>query len=334
MSNVKERVERCIKVLQNSKSTKERKDAVKELNSLGFSAEAALPELMKIINRKEDFSIQSLAEEAIVKIGEPAIPALKKLLKSPIRTNRLKGLGLLGDIAHGDKEVVDEVLHLIKPLVSFDINYQVRLNAISIIKKLAVKFRDKQNIVELLGNVLRTDRNYLVRKEAGKALGEIKGKLAIFEVIKSMDRKSYPFFRLSGEARVEAANALYQIAIDKPKDIKEHIPFFLDILENDSYIPMRISVLIPLIMSGGWNIIEDVLNIIVKDKWLQVRMSALETADLLLHQKTSRSKMKSILPLLKKIAREDKYEYVQDSARDLIEGIEELLKEEEEGNDD
>lgn len=333
MSNIKDRVDQCIKILQNNKSTKERKAAVKELNALGFSAEAALPELMNIISKKDDFSIQSLAEEAVVKIGEPAIPALKKLLKAVSKKKRLKGLGLLGEIALMDKKVINEVLLLIKPLVRYDINSQVRLNAISIIKKLALKYSNQQSIVELLGVVLRTERDFLVRRAAGEALGEIKGKLVIMELIKSMDRKNYPFFRLSGEFRVEAANAFVEIAMDKPKSINEHIPFLLDILDNDPYTPMRITVLIPLIMSGGWNIIEDILEIIVKDKWLQVRMSALESADLLIHQKTSRSKITSILPILKKIAREDKYQCVQESAQDLIENFEDLLKEEESEDD-
>jgi len=99
LTKVNERVEECINVLQKSKSTKERKAAVMELSALGMNAEAALKELMKIVNGRDDFIIQGIAEEAVVMIGEPAIPGLKKLLKSLSRKKRAKGIGMLGEIA-------------------------------------------------------------------------------------------------------------------------------------------------------------------------------------------------------------------------------------------
>ena len=91
---------------------------------------------------------------------------------------------------------------------------------------------------------------------------------------------------------------------------------------------MRITVVQPLILAGGWDVIEEVLDIIIKDRFYHVRSVAFSTIGVLLHMKPNKKVMKAVIPLLKKIAREDKYEYVQAEARDLVEEMEEILKEE------
>ncbi|MHA1557101.1 MAG: HEAT repeat domain-containing protein [Candidatus Heimdallarchaeota archaeon] len=330
MTKVNERVEECINVLQKSKSTKERKAAVMELSALGMNAEAALKELMKIVNGRDDFIIQGIAEEAVVMIGEPAIPGLKKLLKSLSRKKRAKGIGMLGEIALYDKETVNKILPLLKPLMLYDLNYQVRLDVVEVFRKYVKKYRKSPNVITTLGEILRKDMNALVRKEASEAIAEADTKLALNEILKCMDRKNYPIFKISWYARVNAAQALYTLGSDDYSKMKDAVPFLFNILENDPSSEMRISVLLPLIMGGGWNVIEDVLSCIAKDRWYGVRDTALHITSTLLNYKTKKSNIKAIMPIIKKISREDKFEHVQDSARRLLEELEEILKEDEE----
>ena len=99
-----------------------------------------------------------------------SIPALKKLLRSVFRKKRSKGLGLLGAIALKDKKAIDKVLPEIKRIARRDINYQVRLDAVAIIRKLIEKNKKLLKAVELLGEILRKDRNLLVYREASRAL--------------------------------------------------------------------------------------------------------------------------------------------------------------------
>ncbi len=327
LTEIKVRVDECISVLQKSKSAKEKKDAVKELCDLGLNAEAALEELMKIINGRKDFILQGLAEETVIMIGEPAIPALKKLLKSFQRKKRSRGLELLGEIALNDKEVIKKILPIIKPIARYDLSYKVRLDAVSIIGKF-VKKNKALNAIKLLGKVLRKDQNQLVIREASKALAEADDKFAVKEILKSMDRKSYPFPLLGRIGQYEAASALYLIVSENPNIIKESVPFLLKILKEDPNTSLRILVLLPIITAGGWDIMEELLVIIVKDRQWRVRMSALETSTLLWHQKPSEKHLDTLIPIIKKIAREDKYELVQDSAKALLEEIEESLREE------
>ncbi len=328
MSKVDEIVNNSIKILQTSKSDKERKAAVKELSKFSISAEPALKELMKIVNGNEDFSIQSLAEEAVIKIGEPAIPEVKKLLNSLSRKKKSKAIGMLGEIALNNKDAIPAVLSAIKPLAFYIFNYEVRLDAIASLRKINKKYKKIPELVSLLGEILREDRNPLVYHEISEALAEADWKLALKEIVMAMNRKNYPILRMSGDARVAAGNALYLIGQDNYSKIKETIPMLLDILKNDPYPPMRITVLIPLVMAGEWEVIEEVLDQAAKDRWYQVRESALTATELLVNVKPNKAKIREIMPIIKKIAREDKFEYIQESARDLLETMDEKLKEE------
>ncbi|MHA1156844.1 MAG: hypothetical protein ACTSQK_12120, partial [Candidatus Heimdallarchaeota archaeon] len=257
-----------------------------------------------------------------------AIPGLKKLLKSFRRKNRSKGLELLGEIALNDKGVINKVLPIIKPIARNDINYQVRLDAVAIIRKLVKKNKNLPNAIKLLGEVLRKDQNQLVVQEASQALAEADVKLAVKEIMKSMDRKSYLFPMLGRIARYEAASALYLVLHENPKIMKDSVPFLLKILKEDPFAPIRILVLSPIITTGGWDIMEELLGIVVKDRQCRVRRSALDTATLLIHKKPSRKHLDTVIPIIKKIAREDKYEFVQEAARDFLEELDEYLSEE------
>ncbi|MFW9922241.1 MAG: HEAT repeat domain-containing protein [Candidatus Thorarchaeota archaeon] len=331
MSEIQEKVNQSIMILQTSNSQKEKKTALKQLDKMGMNAESALPILMKIINSREDFSVQSLAEQIVVNIGEPAIPYVQKLLNSIIKKKRLKGLGLLTDIALVDRDTADSIVNLIEPIALHALFYSTRLAAVASLKKIISKYKNHQKTIELLGLLLRKERDIFVRHEVSQTIGEADGKTAVKEIVKAMERKSYPFYRLlSIENRVEAANALYLVSAEHPKVIKETLPFLLEILRKDPNPRMRISVLVPLVFSGGWDVIEEILDIIAKDRWGLVRMSALTTADLLTHQKASKSKVNAILPLVKKIAREDREQYVRDAAQDFVEELEEQLNEDEE----
>lgn len=324
----KEKLNEFIGELRNSDSTKEKKAAIKKINAMAMNAEAALDELMKIVKGRYDFSLQSLAEETVIKIGEPAIPLLAKFLKSPLRKRRSKGIGMLGEIAYNDKELIDKIVHLLRPVALYDLKYETRLDAIVAIKKLIKRKKNSESIIRLLGEVLRKDGMPQNRLEAGEALALADKKLAIEELLKSMDRKNYFALRFSGDTRVSAANALYSLSGGNYSVLKETIPYLFEHLKNDPYPVMRITVVQPLILAGGWDVVEEVLDIIIKDRFYQVRSVAFSTIGVLLHMKPKKKVMRAVIPLLKKIAREDKYEYVQSEARDLVEEIEEILKEE------
>ena len=78
-------------------------------------------------------------------------------------------------------------------------------------------------------------------------------------------------------------------------------------------------------MVGEWDVIEEVLLIVVKDRWHQVRSTALATINSLVNKKTTKKNIESIISILKKIEREDSYSYVQDEARELIKQFKEIL---------
>ena len=271
------------------------------------------------------FVIQGIAEEIIVKIGQPAIPHIAKLLKSPLRKKRSKGLGLLSEIALEDKKTISEILTKIGPIALWDFRFSVRSDAVKAIGKILEKNKKSQEAIQLLGKVIRKDRHPNVSQEAAQLLEKGERKLVLEEVMRSIERKNYPFYRMSGSNRVNAANVLYIIANDNPTLIKEEIPKLLKLLEKDPYPAIRVTVILPIIMAGGWDVIEDVLLLIVKDRWYQVRTAALSSTQLLVHKKTTKKKIESLISILKKIEREDKYSFVQDSAKDLIEEFTELL---------
>lgn len=312
-------------ILQKSKSDKERKDAIEELRELGKEAKGVLKELMKIVNGRDNFVIQGIAEEVVIKIGEPAIPELAKLLKSPIRKRRLKGLGLLGDIAANDEKTINKIISEIKPVALWDLNFNVRSNAVTALGKILQKNKTNKEAIKLLGEILRKERHPNVRHDVSNELEKGDKKLVLNEVMKSLDRKNYSFLRMSGDNRVAAANILYLLTYDNPNVIKEAIPTLLKLLEKDPYPPLRVTVVLPLILAGGWDIIEDVLLIVVKDRWYQVRTTALASAQLLVHKKASKKKIETVVSIIKKIEREDKYEIVQDRARNLLEDFKEIM---------
>ncbi|NHJ48616.1 MAG: HEAT repeat domain-containing protein [Asgard group archaeon] len=326
MSRIKKRIDKCIRVLQNSKSSDERKAAVKELLKIGLGAEEALPELMKIINGREEFTIQGLAEETVIKIGEPSIAYIKRLLKSLKWKKRSKAIEILGAIALTDKETITKVLSLILPIATRDLNYHVRLDVVTIVGKLLIKSKKQTHAIEILGEVLRTDRHMQIQKEVSNLLSSIDSDLAIKELVKSVKRENYPLIRPTGNPRVEAANGLYLVAHDKPKKLKFAIPDLLKVLRKDPTPAVRASVLLPLALSGGWDVVEDIIDSAACDRWYQVRVTALTVIGIIINQKPTKRKLKSIEPLIKKIARDDKYEYVQNSARDLLEVIDEKIK--------
>ena len=330
MPDVKDIVNRSINILRFSKSLEEKKDALNQLAKYSLNAESVLDELIKIIRGKGDFVLQSLAEEVMIKIGEPAIPFLRKMLKSPSRKNRSKAVGMLGEIAANDSAIINKVLLTIKPAAKFDMNYHVRVDAINAIEKFLKKNKKSENIVELLGEIIRYDRHYLVRKAAGETIAKANFNLALDEVLKSMDRKNYPFLKISEAARVDAGNILYSLGSDDFTKLKSATPLLLSILKNDLSAQMRITVLLPLILGGGWDVAEEVLSIVIEDRWWQVRNCAIEVLGSLLIMRPDKKSIKAIIPLLKKIAREDKYENVKDSARDLLDEMNEILKMEEE----
>jgi HEAT repeat protein len=324
MSKIQKKVDRNISILQNSKSYDERKKAVKELNKIGFGAEKALPELMKIINSNEEFTIQGLAEEAVIRIGEPAIPYIKRLLRSIKWKKRSKGVEMLGEIALSDKETIGSILKLIIPITQRDLSYHVRLDAVTIIGKIIIKNKKLADVIEILGEVLRTDKNMQIQRKVSELLANIDSELAIKELVKSVKRENYPIIRPTGNARVEAANGLYLVANEKPKKLKFAIPELLEVLRKDPTPAVRVSILLPLALAGGWDVIEEIIDRAIQDRWYQVRVTALTVIELIIQQKPSKRKVKSIEHLIRKIAREDKYEYVQDSAKDLLEKIDEI----------
>ncbi|MBD3192624.1 MAG: hypothetical protein GF308_18430 [Candidatus Heimdallarchaeota archaeon] len=325
MSKADKKVKECIRILQQSNSDKERKDAVKELSDIGKDATEALNELMKIICGRDDFAIQGIAEETVVRIGGPAIPALKKLLKSLKRKKRSKGLNLLGEIALENQETIDKILPILKIRARRDINYRVRIDAVEIIRKLVEKNSKLPKAVELLGEVLRRDRNQFVRRKAKEALVVADSHLAVNELMKSIKRKHYPLLRFPIDPRIEAANAIGEIGQQNSQKIKEALPILLKVLDNARHPAIRISVLFPILLAAGWEKVEEVLLIIAKDRSWQVRMSALDLMGIdFLNQKPSKKQSSAIIPIVKKIAREDRFELVQDSAKNLLEMLEDI----------
>ena len=325
MNKVKRGLDELVDILRNSKSDRERKKAIEELRDMGKEAKIVLKDLMRIVNGRDNFVIQGIAEEAVVKIGQPAIQQIAKLLKSPLQKKRSKGLGLLCDIALEDKKTVNEILIKIEPVALWDFRFNVRSDAVKAIGKILEKNKKNQEAIQLLGKILRKDRHPNVSQEASQMLEKGEKKLVLQEIMKSIERKNYPFYRMSGDNRVNAANVLYLIANEDPSIIKEAVPTLLKLLEKDPYPPLRVTVLLPIVMIGGWDVIEDVLLIAVEDRWYQVRSAALSSTQLLVNQKATKKKIESLISILKKIEREEKYSYIQDNARDLIEEFTELL---------
>jgi HEAT repeat protein len=147
-------------------------------------AKAVEPLIQKLGDPLQD--IQKAAEEALAKIGKPAVDPLIKTLKD---ANMLRRAGAARAIGHiRDERAVQPLIQALR-----DKNLGVQWNATEALGKMGV------SAVEPLIQALR-DENYDVRAGAAWALGEIRDRRAVEPLLRALEDEDRRVQRKAGEA--------------------------------------------------------------------------------------------------------------------------------------
>jgi HEAT repeat protein len=219
-----------------------------------LQAPEAVPGLVKKLNDDDEY-MATVAVHALVKIGMPAVPALKEATKSKsARVRKYSGYAL-GRI--GDGSAVKAISKL-----AGDPDVEVRKNA-------AISFgrlKDRAGILTLVG--MLQDRSRGVRIEAIRAMGEMpEPKTAVHLV-------NYGLLDLDSKIAMEAAAVLVKIGPASAKHILDKYP------SSPAYAKGRMCAVLGQLWAdadpGVKKRIEDTLIRILenKDSGLKIRQSA------------------------------------------------------------